>query len=304
QIVKLEKTLEVYRNENQRLIHVEKENAEKRELLVVALDDLKCDRNSLLKQIEELESGRISQCVDLQRLKDENKELTEKIAAEKEKLLQDSEKNNNLVRELEKNVNDHLQGNQRLMDENRELRNVIAENDSQLIQFYNEINTMKAQLKELHNIHAYANVMNNQLIHVKTLLKSAMEKSASYKSQYDDLTSKIEPFKEQLEMYYAERNTLISMENESELKVKELFDQYANLLTHQNNKQKIRHVVKLKEENLKCRAEVATLKKELARSKAAVASYQNKIDHLQGKRRFDPKLAFRHNKENDDPCGD
>lgn len=54
---------------------------------------------------------------------------------------------------------------------------------------------------------------------------------------------------EQLDGFAAERNALLNENGATQEQLNRLADAYARLLGHQNQKQKIKHVVKLKEEN-------------------------------------------------------
>lgn len=49
--------------------------------------------------------------------------------------------------------------------------------------------------------------------------------------------------------FAAERNTLLSENGANQEELNKLSDAYARLLGHQNQKQKIKHVIKLKDEN-------------------------------------------------------
>ncbi|XP_027059859.1 hyaluronan mediated motility receptor-like [Pocillopora damicornis] len=89
-----------------------------------------------------------------------------------------------------------------------------------------------------------------------------------WRTKYEDLVQKIEPFKDQLDEYEAERNALLCQNNQAKDEVAKLGQQYAKLLGHQNKKQKIHHVVKLKEENNSLKA-VSTLKQHKIQSMAA-----------------------------------
>lgn len=65
---------------------------------------------------------------------------------------------------------------------------------------------------------------------------------------------------EQLNAFAAERNALLNENGANQEELNKLADAYARLLGHQNQKQKIKHVVKLKDENIslkqvKCDAE-------------------------------------------------
>lgn len=54
---------------------------------------------------------------------------------------------------------------------------------------------------------------------------------------------------EQLNAFAAERNALLSEKGANQEELNKLSDAYARLLGHQNQKQKIKHVMKLKDEN-------------------------------------------------------
>lgn len=57
-------------------------------------------------------------------------------------------------------------------------------------------------------------------------------------------------FQKQLDAYEAERNALLNEHDTAQEELNKLSDAYAKLLGHQNQKQKIKHVTKLKEENV------------------------------------------------------
>lgn len=54
---------------------------------------------------------------------------------------------------------------------------------------------------------------------------------------------------EQLNAFAAERDTLLNEKGANQEELNKLSDAYARLLGHQNQKQKIKHVIKLKDEN-------------------------------------------------------
>lgn len=55
---------------------------------------------------------------------------------------------------------------------------------------------------------------------------------------------------EQLDCFAAERAVLLSEKGATQAELNKMAGDYANLLGHQNQRQKIKHMVKLKEENL------------------------------------------------------
>jgi len=55
---------------------------------------------------------------------------------------------------------------------------------------------------------------------------------------------------EQLRQYEAEKQLLLGQSENAEQEIEALSRQYATLLGHQNQKQKIHHILKIKEENI------------------------------------------------------
>ena len=89
------------------------------------------------------------------------------------------------------------------------------------------------------------------------------QEEESYKAKFEALSTMIEPFKEQLESYELEKAALLNRNQEVQGEVKKLASQYGQLLGHQNHKQKIQHLVKLKQENVVMREEMAGMRLEL-----------------------------------------
>lgn len=56
-------------------------------------------------------------------------------------------------------------------------------------------------------------------------------------------------FQQQLDAFEAEKNALLNEHGAAQEELNKLSDAYAKLLGHQNQKQKIKHVMKLKEDN-------------------------------------------------------
>ena len=70
-----------------------------------------------------------------------------------------------------------------------------------------------------------------------------------WKAKYENLYESVEPFKDQLEQFQLEREQLLGRSKNAQSEVEKLSKEYAKLLGHNNQKQKIKHVAKLKEEN-------------------------------------------------------
>jgi len=80
-----------------------------------------------------------------------------------------------------------------------------------------------------------------------------------------------------------------------------LATQYSSLLGHQNHKQKIHHVVKLKQDNVALKDEIDNLKLELKKSQKAGLKWEQRYQEVMGTKKFDPRLSFQpqpRNKEN------
>ncbi|XP_061472749.1 hyaluronan mediated motility receptor isoform X1 [Rhineura floridana] len=128
------------------------------------------------------------------------------------------------------------------------------------------------------------------------------ENLETWRILYEELLNKVKPFQKQLDAYEAEKNALLNENGAAQEELNKLSDAYAKLLGHQNQKQKIKHVVKLKDENAQLKQEVSRLRSQLAKEKKIQGELQEQMNEIQGVKRFDPSKAFQHStKENVDP---
>ncbi|XP_077388940.1 hyaluronan mediated motility receptor [Festucalex cinctus] len=167
-----------------------------------------------------------------------------------------------------------------------------------------ERNTLRCQVKAL--IQEKVTMqweMDEQRQELQKQIIEAQENSSSHseterwKSQYEELLAKVKPFEEQLNDFAAERRALISEKGANQEELNKLSDAYARLLGHQNQKQKIKHVMKLKDENFGLKQEVLKLRSQLSRQTSDLNHLKSKLPG-DSQRRFDPSKAFRQNKEN------
>ncbi|XP_071615358.1 hyaluronan mediated motility receptor isoform X2 [Heliangelus exortis] len=125
------------------------------------------------------------------------------------------------------------------------------------------------------------------------------EEIKTWRNLYEDLHNKTKPFQQQLDAFEAEKNALLNEHGAAQEELNKLSDAYAKLLGHQNQKQKIKHVMKLKEENTHLKQDVSKLRALLAKEKQSNRDLQEQLNAIQGIRRFDPSKAFQHDsKEN------
>ncbi|XP_048346433.1 hyaluronan mediated motility receptor isoform X2 [Sphaerodactylus townsendi] len=128
------------------------------------------------------------------------------------------------------------------------------------------------------------------------------ENIKTWRMLYEELYNKVKPFQQQLDAFEAEKNALLNEHGAAQEELNKLSDAYAKLLGHQNQKQKIKHVMKLKEENAQMRQEVSKLRTQLAKEKQIQGGLHEQLNRIQGIKRFDPSKAFQHStKENVDP---
>ncbi|XP_070769549.1 hyaluronan mediated motility receptor [Enoplosus armatus] len=145
--------------------------------------------------------------------------------------------------------------------------------------------------------------MEEQRQELQKQITEAREKSSPrsetehWRKQYEELFAKVRPFQEQLNAFAAERNALLNENGANQEELNKLNDAYARLLGHQNQKQKIKHVMKLKDENIALKQEVSKLRSQVSRQKSDLEQLKSKLPGAP-RRRFDPSKAFQHDKEN------
>uniref|UniRef100_A0A9L0IVC2 Hyaluronan mediated motility receptor n=1 Tax=Equus asinus TaxID=9793 RepID=A0A9L0IVC2_EQUAS len=125
------------------------------------------------------------------------------------------------------------------------------------------------------------------------------EEMNKWRLLYEELYDKTKPFQLQLDAFEAEKQALLNEHGAAQEQLNKLSDSYAKLLGHQNLKQKIKHVVKLKDENSQLKSEVSKLRSQLAKRKQSERKLQEELNKVLGIKHFDPSKAFVHeSKEN------
>uniref|UniRef100_A0A8C4WU37 Hyaluronan mediated motility receptor n=1 Tax=Gopherus evgoodei TaxID=1825980 RepID=A0A8C4WU37_9SAUR len=128
------------------------------------------------------------------------------------------------------------------------------------------------------------------------------EEIQTWRALYEDLHNKTKPFQQQLDAFEAEKNALLNEHGAAQEELNKLSDAYVKLLGHQNQRQKIKHVMKLKDENAQLKQEVSKLRAQVAKEKQAQRELQEQLNEIQGIRRFDSSKAFQYDsKENGAP---
>ncbi|NXG41342.1 HMMR protein, partial [Psilopogon haemacephalus] len=111
---------------------------------------------------------------------------------------------------------------------------------------------------------------------------SLKEEIKIWRNLYEELHNKTKPFQQQLDAFEAEKNALLNEHGAAQEELNKLSDAYAKLLGHQNQKQKIKHVMKLKEENTHLKEDVSKLRTLLAKEKQTSRDLQEQLCASQG----------------------
>ncbi|NXT97691.1 HMMR protein, partial [Buphagus erythrorhynchus] len=111
---------------------------------------------------------------------------------------------------------------------------------------------------------------------------SLKEEIKTWCKRYEDLHNKVKPFQQQIDAFEAEKNALLEEHGAAQEELNKLSDAYAKLLGHQNMKQKIKHVMKLKEDNAHLKQDVSKLRALLAKEKQTNRHLQEQLCAVQG----------------------
>ncbi|KAE8753157.1 hypothetical protein FOCC_FOCC000080 [Frankliniella occidentalis] len=136
---------------------------------------------------------------------------------------------------------------------------------------------------------------NERESHSKELenLRETSANATSWEQRYYELEALVGPFREQLEAFESDRQALAIRKEAAEGEVKELSQRYAQILGHQNHKQKIHHVVKLKEQILDLKKENDKLETQTRAQKRTIDRLKDELTRATGQSRFNPSMAFK-----------
>ncbi len=94
-------------------------------------------------------------------------------------------------------------------------------------------------------------------------------------------------------MFEAEKNALYNQAQSAENTMASLASKYTQLLGHQNNKQKIHHLDKLKQDIFHLRKDCADARLAYEKEKKARQKVEARLKELTGQRKYDPNEAFK-----------
>uniref|UniRef100_A0A8C3DGX2 Hyaluronan mediated motility receptor n=1 Tax=Corvus moneduloides TaxID=1196302 RepID=A0A8C3DGX2_CORMO len=297
----------------QKLLEFEEEVTSERHLLEEELNDTMKELNKLhakekkaeklVKRLEqEIKSQRLELAQMEEKLTGKNAELEQIKEMHSSAVLQIQEEHSNTLQKLGKAVADFESYKKASAEE---ICNFKLENTSLREEVANLKKVGQENLQLLQEAEYTKNKANEECARktVSEDVTSSLKKEIqTWRKLYEDLHNKVKPFQQQLDAFEAEKNALLEEHGAAQEELNKLSDAYAKLLGHQNMKQKIKHVMKLKEDNAHLKQEVSKLRALLAKEKQTNRHLQEQLCAVQGIKRFDPSKAFQHDsKENIPP---
>ncbi|NXK92329.1 HMMR protein, partial [Formicarius rufipectus] len=240
-------------------------------------------RNALQKleeTVADFESYKKTTTEEISSLKLENTSLQEEVANLKKvgqenlQLLQEAEHTKNKAKEEYARMLLEIQTKLALKE--AEIERTKESCLSQMTQLQERLEEQTEELKRKLEAERSRKTVNEDVT-------SSLEKEIkTWRSLYEDLHNKTKPFQEQLDAFEAEKNALLQEHGAAWEELNKLSDAYAKLLGHQNQKQKIKHVMKLKEENAHLKQDASKLRALLAKEKQTNRHLQQQLCAVQG----------------------
>ncbi|NXL66584.1 HMMR protein, partial [Chordeiles acutipennis] len=232
------------------------------------------------KTVAEFESYKKTTAEEISSLKLENTSLQEEVANLK-KIGQD---NLQLLQEAEHTKNKAKEECARmLLEVQTKLALKEAETERTKESCLAQMTKLQEKLEEqTEDLRRKLEVERSRKIVNEDVTSSLKEEIKTWRNLYEDLHNKTKPFQQQLDAFEAEKNVLLNEHGAAQEELNKLSDAYAKLLGHQNQKQKIKHVMKLKEENTHLKQDVSKLRALLAKEKQTNRDLQDQLYAIQG----------------------
>uniref|UniRef100_A0A0B7B3X0 Hyaluronan-mediated motility receptor C-terminal domain-containing protein n=1 Tax=Arion vulgaris TaxID=1028688 RepID=A0A0B7B3X0_9EUPU len=103
-----------------------------------------------------------------------------------------------------------------------------------------------------------------------------------WKSMYEELEKRMEPFKDILDTYDLERQLLQDRDRYTSEQIEKLTKEAIKNMGHQNHRQKLKYVEKLKQENITLHKKFCETQEELHRKNALLKKYQERLEKFEG----------------------
>ncbi|XP_005091484.1 hyaluronan mediated motility receptor [Aplysia californica] len=237
-----------------------------------------CVRAELL---QEFDSERTQQ----KRSHDEKVELMRKSFEDKLKLVE-SETTERCSRELQEKVKSDEELLQcfddRVQEQEAQIERLLADKE----QVENELNKLREYTEwergDLNRIIAEMSDKIQEMEADSDAENEAESDAESWKAKYEDLVLRMEPFREILDGFEMERKLLQDRDKFTSEQIDRLTKECITNMGHQNHKQKVKYVNKLKQENVDLQKRCHETQEELCRQNALVKKYKERLDRLEG----------------------
>ncbi|NXM66388.1 HMMR protein, partial [Serilophus lunatus] len=232
------------------------------------------------KTVAEFESYKKTSAEEIHSLKLENTSLQEEVANLKKvgqenlQLLQEAEYTKNKAKEECARM--LLEVQTKLALKEAETERTKESCLAQVTKLQEELEEQTEDLKKKLEAERSRKTINED---VTSSLKKEIK---TWRNLYEDLHNKTKPFQQQLDAFEAEKNALLKEHGAAQEELNKLSDAYAKLLGHQNQKQKIKHVMRLKEENGHLKQDVFRLQALLTKEKQTNRHLQEQLCAAQG----------------------
>ncbi|XP_063784815.1 hyaluronan mediated motility receptor isoform X2 [Pseudophryne corroboree] len=224
----------------------------------------------------------------LQELRSTNKDMMEKEIHER--TMASTKVREKLEQQLHELQQSSAETKERLETQLQELGESATRAEAELRQRLRQLENMTAQLSKL---------QEERMRKEREKDEAEKMEAQKWRGMFEELQNKVRPFQQQLDAFEAEKNALLNENGAAQDELNKLSEAYAKLLGHQNQKQKIKHVMKLKNENTQLKQEITKLRAQLAKEKHSDKPLQSRVSDAHGMKRFDPSKAFQHDvKEN------
>ncbi|KAK5643594.1 hypothetical protein RI129_007439 [Pyrocoelia pectoralis] len=183
-----------------------------------------------------------------------------------------------------------------LLKENSKLTTVIefmqaSESDllKQLRDLKNESKTCQCNSQNMLSNPSGNDELNKKYLELLERLKLVEDENSQLRTTVDKQNCLIGPFRDSLKAYEMEYAALMNEKQHAEKEAQEMGMKYADILGHQNQKQKIKHLTDLKKKNI-------ALNEEIQKLELKTRSQARTIENL--KSELTPKKLLKKNKEN------
>ncbi|NWI86444.1 HMMR protein, partial [Pitta sordida] len=255
-----------------------------REIHCSAVLQMQEDHSSALqklgKTVADFESYKKTTAEEIGRLKLENTSLQEEVA----NLKKVGQENLQLLQEAEYTKNKAKEECARmLLEVQTKLALKEAETEKTKESYLAQMTKLQEKLEEqTEDLKKKLEAERSRETINEDVTSSLKKEIKTWRDLYEELYNKTKPFQQQLDAFEAEKNALLQEHGAAQGELNKLSDAYAKLLGHQNHKQKIKHVMKLKEDNALLKQDVSRLRALLTKEKQTNTHLQKQLCAAQG----------------------